>query len=73
MSVLVDKKTKIIIQGFTGKMGSFQMKPLWLFTFGESNSIKDPLDIFAALLAEYKGGSCKLTVTDSNVVDDSSC
>ena len=23
MSVLIDKKTKIIIQGFTGKMGSF--------------------------------------------------
>lgn len=23
--------------------------------------------------AVYKGGSCKLTVTDSNVVDDSSC
>ena len=28
MSVLIDKKTKIIIQGFTGKMGSFHAEEM---------------------------------------------
>ena len=28
MSVLIDKKTKIIVQGFTGKMGSFHAEEM---------------------------------------------
>ena len=53
MSVLIDKKTKIIIQGFTGKMGSFHADEMIKYGNRLFVKRKEFIEEFISLFVKY--------------------